>query len=258
MPGHSRQRPAIVTLAAMAVLFGALLVASLAPAEVAQKDGVRVAVTGRMTPARLPRSAGAPVAVSLAGHITATSHGALPKLERIAIAINSHGHLKTGGIPLCRLGHISPSTTQEALLACRSSLIGEGHFSANVKIPEQSPFPSEGKVLAFNGKLGGRPAIFAHIYGTDPAPTSYVLPFLVKPSHGTYGTVLEASLPEVTGEWGYVTGVSLELQPRFAAAACPAPKGFPGAVFPLMRASFGFAGGLKVISILNRSCKVRG
>ncbi len=223
----------------------------------AQKDGVRVAVAGKMSPTRLPRIGDAPIAVSVAGHITATVPGALPKLETIAIAINSHGHLKTRGIPLCRLGHISPSTTQEALLACGSSLIGEGHFSANVKIPEQSPFPSDGKVLAFNGRLRGKPAIFAHIYGTEPVPTSYVLPFLIKPAHGTYGTVLEASLPHVTGEWGYVTGVSLNLQPRFLAAACPAPAGFPGAVFPLMRTSFGFAGGIKLTSILNRSCKVR-
>jgi hypothetical protein len=229
----------------------------LSHAEVTQKAGVRVSVAGRMTPARLPRSRSAPIAVSVAGHITATKPGALPKLERIAIAINSHGELRNRGIPVCRLGHISPSTTAEALAACRSSLIGEGHFSANVKIPEQSPFPSEGKVLAFNGRLRGKPALFAHIYGTEPVPTSYVLPFLIAKARGTYGTVLEASLPQVTGEWGYVTGVSLDLQPRFAAATCPAPAGFPGAVFPLMKTRFGFAGGLKLTSTLNRSCKVR-
>jgi hypothetical protein len=229
----------------------------LASAEIAQEDGVRVSVAGKMTPTKLPRTGDAPISVSVAGHITAIVPGALPKLEQIAIAINSHGHLKTRGISLCRLGHINPSTTQEALLACRSSLIGEGHFSANVKIPEQSPFPSDGKVLAFNGRLRGQPAIFAHIYGTEPVPTSYVLPFLIKPAHGTYGTVLEASLPHITGEWGYVTGVSLNLQRRFLAAACPAPAGFSGAVFPLLRTSFGFAGGLKLTSTLNRSCKVR-
>lgn len=255
MAGHSCL-PTAATLAAVVGLSAALL-SSLASAEVAQKGGVRVSVAGTMSPTRLPRSGEAPIAVSIAGHITATVPGALPKLEAIAIAINSHGHLKTRGIPLCRLGHISPSTTSEALLACRSSLIGEGHFSANVKIPEQSPFPSNGKVLAFNGRLRGMPAIFAHIYGTEPVPTSYVLPFLVKPARGTYGTVLEASLPNVTGEWGYVTGVSLDLQRRFAAAACPAPQGFTAAVFPLLRTSFGFAGGLELTSILNRSCKVR-
>jgi hypothetical protein len=227
-------------------------------AEVAQKGGVRVSVTGKMNPTMLPRSGVAPVAVSVAGHITPTKAGQLPQLAAIAIAINSHGELKSNSIPRCRLGHISPSTTAEALSTCRPALVGEGHFSANVKIPEQSPFPSEGKLLAFNGKLNGQPAIFAHIYGTEPVPTSYVLPFLIEKGRGTYGSVLKALLPKVTGKWGYVTGVSLNLQSRFLAASCPAPKGFPGAVFPLLRMSFSFSDGPSINSTLTRSCKVRG
>lgn len=230
----------------------------LAIGEVDQKDGVRVSVTGKMTPSKLPRTKAAPVAVSVGGHITATEHGALPKLQEIEIAINSHGQLASRKLPVCRLGHIDPSTTSQALAACRSSLIGEGHFSANVRIPEQSPFPSEGKLLAFNGRLRGKPAIFAHIYGTQPVPTSYVLPFLIKQTRGTYGSVFEASLPNVTGEWGYVTGVDLNLQRRFLSASCPAPKDFTSATFPLLRIGFGFSGGPKLSSTLIRSCKVRG
>lgn len=237
----------------------ALLVAGvpLAHAEVAQKDGVRVSVTGKISPTKLPRTGTAPVAVSLAGHIIPTKPGQLPKLERIRVAINRHGKLDTRAVPVCRLGHIDPSTTAEAMAACGASLIGKGHFSANVKIPEQSPFPSVGRVLAFNGKLRGEPAIFAHIFGTEPVPTSYVLPFQVERTKGRYGTVLLASLPRVTGEWGYVTGISLDLDRRVLAAGCPAPEGFPGVVFPLMRTSFGFDGGLTLSSTLNRSCKVR-
>jgi hypothetical protein len=248
-----------------AVLAGTVLclalhssLASLAGAEVAQRDGVRVSVEGKLAPTKLPRSGTTPVSVSVSGHIAATKPGALPKLERIAIALNSHGHIESRGIPVCRLGHIDPSTTSQALLACRSSLVGEGRFSANVKIPEQSPFPSVGKVLAFNGRLRGKPVLFAHIYGTEPVPTSYVLTFGIEPSKGTYGTVLEASLPQVTGEWGYVTGVSLDLQPRYLSASCPAPKGFTEVVFPLMRTDFGFDGGIGLSQTLNRSCKVAG
>lgn len=243
------------------LLTGVLLAAAtaaVASAEVAQQDGVRVATTGKMTPTRLPRTGTAPVAVSVSGHITATRSGSLPKLEEIAIAINSHGRLGNRRIPVCRLGHISPSTTSEALVACRSSLIGEGRFSADVRIPEQSPFPSEGKLLAFNGRLRGKPAVFAHIYGTEPVPTSYVLPFAIKAGRGTYGAILEASLPTVTGEWGYVTSVELNLQPRFLSASCPAPSGAAVAVFPLLRTSFGFGGGPQLSSTLIRSCRVRG
>jgi hypothetical protein len=263
---HSRQVSTAAKLFA-AVAFAGVLSCSLASAEVSQKDGVRVSVTGEMTPTLLPRQGTAPIAVSVAGHVTVTTATALPKLEKIAIAINSHGRLDLRGLPLCRIGHISPSTDAEALAACRSSLIGEGSFSANLRIPDQSPYPSQGKVLAFNGRLRGKPAIFAHIYGTRPVPTSVVLPFLITKTSGTYGTLLEASLPQVTGEWGYITGISLNLDRTYVShgeahsylsAACPAPKGFPGAVFPLARTTFGFDGGLNLSSTLNRSCKVKG
>ncbi len=258
----SRLKPAAAILVIAAVVFSG----SLAAAEVSQKNGVRVAVDGSMSPVRLPRSGSTPIAVSVSGQIS-SSTTELPKLTGIRIEINRHGHLDQRGIPLCRLGHIDPSTTQEALGACRSALIGEGHFSADVRIPNQSPFPSDGKVLAFNGKLNGKPAIFAHIYGTRPVPTSYVLPFSVSKASGTYGTVLEASLPQVTGEWGYVTGISLDLDRVFTShgqrrgylsASCPAPKGFSKAAFPLARTSFIFAGGLSLSSTLNRTCKVSG
>jgi hypothetical protein len=244
-----------------------LTFASLARAEVAQRGGVRVAVSASLAPTSLPRSGSAPIAVSFAGQISPTSANGIPQLEAIAVSLNSHGKLLTNGLPRCRLAHIDPSTTAEAIAACRSSLVGEGHFSADVRLPEQSPFPSAGKVLAFNGRYQGKPAIFAHIYGTDPVPTSYVLPFLIQSTKGTYGTVLEASLPKVTGEWGFVTGISMALDRSFSShgkkrsylsAGCPAPKGFPGVSFPLAKTTFAFQGGLKLSSVLNRNCKVAG
>jgi hypothetical protein len=255
MPRHSGQRSVVALALAVAGCFG-LLVHSPASAEVAEKGGVRVAVVGGMTPKKLPRSSPVPVAVSVAGRISATRSGSLPQLEQMAIAINSRGKLNTGG-PVCRLGHIDPSTTSEALAACRPALIGEGSFSADVRLPEQSPFPSDGKVLAFNGRLRGKPAILAHIYGTAPVPTSYVLPFTISKTRGDYGVRLEASFPQVTGEWGYVTGIRLDLDRRFTSASCPAPAGYSGAIFPLMQTSFDFGGGLTLDPTLMRRCRVR-
>ncbi len=240
----------------------AILTAALAPtssAEVSQKNGVRVSVNGALSPKRLPRKGSAPVAVSVKGEISAASADVLPQLQHLTIAINSAGHLDVAGIPHCRINHINPSTNQEALEACKSSLVGEGSFSANVVLPEQSPFPSKGKLLAFNGQIGRKPAIFAHIYGTKPIPTSYVFAFRVKQQKGTYGTILETSFPKATGEWGYVTGIELNLnKKRFLAAGCPAPKGFSKATFPLMRTDFAFAGGLSLTNTLNRSCEAKG
>src|SRR3954452_21394695 len=247
---------------ATALLGSVLLALALIPApgsaEVSQKQGVRVAVQGSLSPSKLPRKGSTPVSVSVSGRIDALNETVLPQLQKMTVAINSAGHLDLGGIPHCRIGHINPSTNQEALAACRSSLIGEGSFSADVKLPEQSPFPSEGRLLAFNGTIGGRPAIFGHIYGTKPLPTSFVLPFKVKQTKGTFGTILEASFPRATGEWGYVTGISLDLDKRFLSAGCPAPKGSSKAVFSLLKTNFSFAGGLNLTNTLTRSCKAKG
>jgi hypothetical protein len=234
------------------------LVAS-ALGEVAQKQGIRVTVDGGLSPITLPRKGKAPVAVSVKGNVAATQQGALPQLKALQIAINSHGTLNVKGIPHCRINKINPSTTQQALAMCRSSLIGEGDFSADVVLPEQSPFPSRGKLLAFNGTIGRKPAIFAHVYGTEPLSTSYVFAFKVRKTKGTFGTILEASFPKATGDWGYITGISLNLfRSRFMEAGCPAPKGLTKVAFPLVKTSFDFAGGLDIQSTLNRSCRARG
>ena len=228
-------------------------------AEVIQKQGVRVTVNGGLSPTRLPRKGQVPVGVSVSGKITTAEQDILPQLKALQIAINSAGRLDVAGIPHCRINHINPSTTQQALAMCRSSLIGEGSFSANVVLPEQSPFPSKGKLLAFNGQIGRKPAIFAHVYGTQPLATSYVFAFRIKRQKGTFGTVLEASFPKATGDWGYITGISLNLfRSRVMQAGCPAPSGLTEISFPLVKTSFDFAGGLDIESILNRSCRAKG
>jgi hypothetical protein len=234
---------------------------------VEQRQGVRVGFDGKLTPHVLPRHGTAPVGIIVDARISATGGEDPPQLRRITIAINRNGRFTSAGLPACRVDQIQPSTTDGALAACRGSLVGEGRFSANVKLPQQSPFPSAGKVLAFNGKVNGKPAILAHIYGTEPAPTSTVLPFLLRKSHGTFGTTLEASLPQATGNWGYVTGLRMNLQRHFTyrghsrsflSAGCPAPAGFPSAAFPLAKTSFDFAGNLTLDAVLTRTCRALG
>jgi len=240
--------------------------ASLARAEVVQSGHVRVTFGGDLSPRALPRQGTAPVRVAVDAKIGATDSGTPPQLRRIAIAINRYGRFTPQGLPICTLRAIQPSTTANALAACRASLVGEGQFSAKVLLSQQAPFPASGKVYAFYGSLHGKPAILAHVYGTDPVPTSFTLVFTIKSTRGTFGSVLEADLPEATGNSGYITGLSLNLGRNFSyhgqkrsflSASCPAPKGFPGASFPFAKASFGF-GRKTLTSTLTRSCKVRG
>jgi hypothetical protein len=254
--------------AAVAVAATAALIASpLALAEVTQRGNLRVSFEGRIAPHRLPRTEKAPVAVTLAGEIKTTDGQDPPQLRTISMAINRNGKLDYKGLPRCNYHQIQPSNTREAKEACKKSLVGSGTFKANVALPEQSPFPSDGTILAFNGNLHGKPVIYAHIYGTKPLPTSFVLPFEIRQSSGEYATTLVAQLPRVAAEWGFVSGVSLTLQRNFSykgkrhsylSAGCPAAPGFPGATFGFAKASFGFGDGKTLSSTLTRDCRVRG
>ena len=251
----------------IAALSTALALASLAHAEITQRGTLRITFKGSLSPHALPRQGSAPVRVTVGAKIATTNGKTPPQLRKISIAINRNGRFDPTGLPICRLDQIQPSTTADALEACKDSLVGEGSFSAKVLLAGQAPFPSEGKVHAFNSRLNGRPAILAHVYGTNPAPASYTLPFVIEErAKGTFGSVLVASLPKVTSNSGYVTGLEMTLgrnfsyrgKPRsYLSAGCPAPKGFPGAVFSFARASFGF-GSKTVTSTLSRSCGVRG
>jgi hypothetical protein len=257
---RSRARFAFLTVALC------LCLGVLAQAEVIQRGTLRVSFEGKLIPKTLPRAGSAPVKVAVGAKIATTDGKDPPQLRRITIAINRNGHFTPQGLPVCPLAKIQPTTNADALAACRSSLVGEGSFSAKVLFTQQAPFPAAGKVLAFNSVLHGRPAILAHVYGTQPVPTSFTLPFEVRPSKGTFGTVLSASLPEVTGNSGYITGLQLTLGRNFSvdgrrrsyfSAGCPAAKGFPGAIFTFARASFAFAK-KTLTSTLTRSCDARG
>jgi hypothetical protein len=252
------------TIAGLAIAL--LGLASLSQAEVKQQGTLRASFSGQLSPHALPRSGVAPVHASVGTKITTTNGQAPPQLRQIQIAINANGRFDPTGLPVCPLEEVQPSTTQNALRACRSSLVGEGLFEAKVLLSQQSPFPSQGKVYAFNSVLDGRPAILAHVYGTKPIPTSFTLPFVLHKGKGTFATTLIASLPDVTGNSAYVTGISLALFRRFTykgkphsyiSAGCPAPKGFSEASFPFARARLSFKGGKRMSQTLVRSCGVR-
>lgn len=254
-----------VKIAAAAAGLAMSIMVPAATAEIAQQENLRVTFDGGIAPRALPRHGSAPVAVTLGGDISTTNGIAPPQLRTISLAINRNGRLDYRGLPACHYHQIQPASTKEAIEACSKSIVGEGKFRANVVLPEQSPFPSAGRVIAFNGVIHGRRVVFAHIYGTAPLPQSRVLIFEVGRTGGGYRTTLTAELPRVAAEWGYVSSVSLTLERRFryrghprsfVTASCPAPSKFKLATFPLARASFGFEDGRVLTATLVRSCKV--
>jgi hypothetical protein len=250
-----------------ALLALALVLGPVAHSEVVQEGSLRVHFSGKLAPHELPRRGTAPITVRVGTGITSLKGRTPPQLRQLEIAINRNGILDTTGIPICPLSVLQPSTTADALRNCRKSLVGEGRFEAKVLLKGQASFPSGGKLYAFNSRVHGRPAILAHVYGTQPAPASFTLVFEVRKSKGTFGTVLTSLLPEVTADSGYITGLSMTLGKTFSShghrhsyvsAGCPVPKGFSKAVFPFARATLSFTGGKRVSKVMTRSCSARG
>jgi len=258
--------PAKLTHGAVALLLAALLVPLAQAAEVTQKGNVQVAFFGKLTPHRLPRKGLAPVRVAVGATIAPIDEaGPKPALQKIKIEINRHGHFDPVGLPVCEYDEVQPATTADALAACRESLVGKGSFSSRVLSPEEAPFPSQGPLYAFNGTYHGHPAILAHVYGTQPIPVSYTIPFILSKAKGAYGTALSAPMPLADSESGYVTGLTLNLGRSFRfngtrrsylSAGCPTPKGVSVAPFDFARATFYFASA-KLSSTLSRSCKAK-
>jgi hypothetical protein len=251
--------------------FAATLAASAAVAargEVVQQGDLRVAVTGELSPRRLPRHGTAPIAVAVGGKISTADDSLPPALRTLRIELNRHGRLDTTGLPRCRASQIQPASTARALRACRPALVGRGSFSVDVVLAGQAPYPTKGRLLVFNGAYRGKPALLGQIYSAHPFANSFVVPFLLRRGgRGRYGTALTATLPRALTSWGHVTGLQMRLARRYSyrgarrsliSAGCPAPKGFPGAIFALARAEFRFAGGRELSATLTRACRARG
>lgn len=252
----------------LASVFALLLsIASPAQAELVEHGDLFVKFKGGLAPTALPRKALAPISVSVDGTVRTLSGERPPALRQISIELNKGGVLNSRGLPVCRYNDLISTPDNQALRNCGDALVGSGDYLADTAFPEQLAFPSAGHILAFNAVVGGKPAILAHIYGTDPVAITRIITFHIRRSGGAYGTVLTGALPPTLNRYGYIRHIALSLHRTYTyrgqrrsyiSAACPAPAGFPGAVFPFARASMGFADGRTLSSTLTRSCRVRG
>jgi hypothetical protein len=234
-------------------------------AELTQQGKLLVGFNGGLSPKTLPRDKPAPVAVKVEGDIKTTQGAPLPQLRTITVAINRAGRLYDKGLPTCNVDAIQPATEAEAQTLCHRSIVGSGHVSLQAHIQGQHSFGVEGKLLAFNGpKKNGKKIVLAQVYSDDP-PGAFVLTFTLKKQPGLFGTVMSTTLPAEAMGWAYLTHFDMTLDRSYrhkgvihsyVSAACSAPAGFPGAVFPFAKASFGFAGGQKLRTTVVRSCRV--
>jgi hypothetical protein len=249
------------------VIAATLLGGALAHGELTQRGGLRVAFDARFAPHALPRARSAPVRISVTGSVATADGGPPPQLRRVSIAVNRYGRFFTRGLPVCAASQLEQTPTRVALSRCRGALVGRGRFGANIDFPTTATLPVEGKMLAFNSRVGRHQAILLHIHGSTPVQATVVLTFkITHPRRGAFGTVLTTQIPKLASDLGYVTDVSMSFGRRysyrgkrhsFLSARCAAPEGLPGAIFTFMKGNFSFAGNKQLGTTLTRDCLVR-
>lgn len=256
--GFARASAAFVVLA----LLGAIG-AGLARGERTQEGGTIVALDGELLPLKLPRDHPAPIGVVLKGGLQQADGSVLPRVTRIQLGLPGHGVLSTRGLPTCSQRRLRNSKSAEALAACRSALIGHGNLDAEVLLPHQEPFEIHARLLAFNGRVDGRPAVLLHADAANP-PTVAVVPFVVRRGSG-HGTILVADLPSALGPWPHFAHFEITLSRRFRyrgrprsylSASCPTPLNLTAGIFSF-RSTYTLAGGREVAISIPRTCRAR-
>ncbi len=253
-----------VLVGAAILVFSLLAVAS---GDTETSGGYKVTFGGSITPRNLPRGKSVPISLHVGGTVVPVGESRPPKLLRVKVAINRHGVIDTRGLPTCPSRKLQGRTTEQALEVCGDALVGTGHFTAHVDIPDQSPFPSVGELLTFNTRVNGRPALVGQVFGTQPVPVSRVLPFKIqRQGEGQFGAALLVTMPVVGSDWGYVTGFDMTFNRRFQyrgqphsflTASCPAPRGIREVPFKAAKGTFYLAEGESRVRVLSGSCQVR-
>jgi hypothetical protein len=259
-------RAARLLIVAAALLLCAGIPAS---AELNKEGDLEVSFEGGLSPTRLPRKAAVPVAVRVAGNVTSASGNdeQLPQLRTISVAINRQGRLFDRGLPICQVKTIQPATEDAARAVCGGALVGSGHVTVKVHIPDQPTFTVRARLLAFNGpRKNGHKLILAQAYARNP-PGAFILTFRLSKHRGVFGTVMSTTLPKEALSWAYLTHFDMTLhriytyrgvRHSYVSAACTAPDGFVSAFFPFAKATYVFANDSRLTTSVTRRCEVRG
>jgi hypothetical protein len=262
LPRRAVER-ALGALAALALL-GALG-AGLARGERSQQGNLIVSLDGGLAPLKLPRQQPAPVTLHLEGGLQTADGKLLPRVTVMELGLPGQGVLSTRGLPVCSQRRLRNTRRAEALAACGPALVGRGSLQAELVVPSQAPFTIRARLLAFNGRAGGRRAVILHAITADP-PTVAVLPFVVRPGSGRFGMTLVAHLPAALGPWPHLAHFEMTLSRRYSyrgharsylSASCPIPRRFTAGFFSFARASFTLAGGRRIGTAIARGCRAR-
>ncbi|HEX7293725.1 MAG TPA: hypothetical protein VF259_04200, partial [Solirubrobacterales bacterium] len=147
----------------------AALVAGSAYAITLRAGNLIASGDGGFAPTALPRDHDAPIKLFGHGRIR-TKDGTRPSpLRKIVVELDKHGHAETRGLPKCTMRKLVATTTQQARKTCAGSIIGTGHGTAMVELPEQPRIEASSPITVFIApERHGNPSGIGHAHLTYP------------------------------------------------------------------------------------------
>jgi hypothetical protein len=242
---------------ALAIAATALLAITSANAQTVKFGNLIATIDGGITPTKLPKTKPAPITLNLSGALKTADGTHVPPLKTLSLEFDRHGYLNTKGLPTCPTGKLQSTLTAQAKKACGDALIGTGHVTAEIALPEQAPFSAGGPLLIFNSTPKGKnPVLALHVFAHVPAPTTFVTTAEIGKAHGKYGTSAFIRVPTIVAGQGSLTSFKATLHKTWTykgqkqnllLATCPTGRLFA-------HGDFTFSEGSKLSGNVIRSC----
>ena len=273
------------------VFLSALALASVAVADVSsasaggdatQTGEAVIGVSGETAPQKLPRSHTVPVTLRVGFTSESPSTPTTPELTAIRVQVSHNLAFQTAGLPSCPIAELY--SEYSAAGKCAASLVGYGTVISEVTLPGQAPVTIEGRLSAFYDLGEGQPRILAQVTSTGALPLTYVIPFAIKKTRGTFGTILAVEQMRFIagacrrghprcfsqsytykGIYGHISKFQLSLDRQFiragrrtsvVSADCPAGEGSASASFPLVKVELAYSHAISRSQVATRRCEV--
>jgi hypothetical protein len=171
-------------------------------------------LTGSVSPSVLSKHSFTGVTAKFNLDITSSDANPPPPLLTSTIHFDNQVKVDFKGLAVCRPGKLENTNAGQARKACPQAIIGRGFGNAKVTFPDQAPIDAPSPITLFNGPpAGGNPKVIIHAYTTVPAPTTFIVPGVLRNSGG--GKSITFEVPPIAGGYGTLVHFDTRLGRKF-------------------------------------------
>jgi hypothetical protein len=204
----------LIALTAAAIASGA---AAPNKASTVIEGNLKLTFNGGFAPSVLPKTALAPIALTVEAKVATIDGTHIPALTEAVIETDKNGAINVKGYPTCTSAKLQSQDTEHAEKICKNAIVGSGTTTAEVELAESKPVLVNSKLLVFNGgERGGVTTLFVHAYFSAPVSGAIVSTVKIKKiHHGRYGLLSTATIPKIAGGAGSIKAFSLKIDKKF-------------------------------------------